>query len=417
MAQTPSTLTTADYMLKEWYSNNRVLALTLNNNVLIDMLPRDTNFAGDVMPLPLLTSSGQGIASESLAIAQTNSNTASGAKFAVTVGDTFGVIPLGSKVLKAARNNMGAFLDHRKLEIDEFLKNMGRNLNQQAHGDGGGSLGVASVVSATTDGTVTLSDPEKIVNFWKGMVIRTSEDDGTGSGHALQSGALTVATVDYNAGTFTFTGTSASFDAGDHIFREGQFAGNLTQTALWKGIQVWCPATAPTDTLFGLARTGQSQYSGVRLTSAESTGQINERIEKLAERQATRYGCYANMGVMHGKRWRELSRELHNQGVRIIKTGNYDATFGYNTLVFQSGYGGGDGIKLYADRDCHPDTCFLMEKEYVKIWSMGELVETMSDDGLQMLRAASSAAYEIRYESYAQLAVPKPTAIARVSLA
>lgn len=416
MAQTPSTLTTADYMLKEWYSNNRVLALTLNNNVLIDMLPRDTNFVGDVMPLPVLMSAGQGIASESLAIAQTNSNTASGSKFSVTVGETFGVIPLGSKVLKAARNNMGAFLDHRKLEIDQFLKNMGRNMNQQAHGDGGGSLGVASVVSATTDGTVTLSDKEKIVNFWKGMVIRVGENDGTDASHALHSGALTVATVDYNAGTFTFTGTSASFDAGDFIFREGQFAGNLTQTSLWKGIQAWCPASAPTDTLFGLARTGQSQLSGVRLESSEATGQINERIEKLAERQATRYGCYADMGVLHGKRWRELNRELQNQGVRVIKTGNYDATFGYRTLMFESGYGGSEGIKLYADRDCNPDTCFLLEKEYVKIWSMGELVETMSDDGLQMLRMASSAAYEIRYESYAQLAVPKPPAIARVSL-
>lgn len=417
MAATPSTLTTAQYILKEWYHGQQVMKLGLEKNVTLDLIPKDTNFTGDVMPLPLLLSASQGIASESLAIAQGASNTAAGEKFNITVGDTFSSLPLGRKALKAARNNAGAFVDHRKVEVDEHIRELGRNCSQQLWSPGGGSLGVISTISNTTNGTVVLTNKDQIVNIQRGMTIALSENDGTDAAHSLQSGTAVVTTVDYNTGTFVFSGTLTSGDAGDHIFRYGQFAGDVSQTILWKGIPVWVPASAATDTLFGLARTGQSQLSGVRLESSEETGQLNERIEKLVERMSTRYGTSPDCFIMHGTRWRELNREMQNQGIRVVKSKPEGAYWSHSSIMMDSGYGDGGELPCYADRDCPTTSGFALEKKYCKIWSMGDMISLVDEDGVEMLRAATTASFEMQFEIYANFACSKPTSMGRVSLA
>lgn len=414
MAATPSTISIIDYLLKEWYGPQKVISTAFRDKPLLDMIQRDTNFTGDGMPLPIITGAPTGMASTSLATARANGNTTSGKKFFLTTGDIFHSMPIGAKALKASRNQVGSFMNHQKLETDETLNQIGLEINRQLWGNGGGSIGVISTISNTNNGTIVLTDPSQIVHFEPGMRVVTSEDDGTTSGHAQQTSDASVASVDYNAGSFVFAGELTNGDPGDYLFREGMFAGNVSQTAVIKGVQAWCPSEAPTDTLFGLTRTGDSRLGGVRLPSP--AGSISTRLEKLAIHQWTRFGCKADIGFLHPEDWLDLSHELQNAGLREITMMNYDANYGYEGIEMRSATG--KRIKFLGDSQCPKTVGWLFEKQYLTLYSMEEPFGVMRGDGLDMLRlvSGSATAYEMIFEGYCQLGVPKPSAIARVSL-
>lgn len=411
-----STISQIDYLWKEYYDSNRVVSLTLQDNVLLDMLKKDESFVGRYMPLPVLTEAGQGI-SVPFATAQTNGSNATGQEFAVFVGDTYGSLPFDDKALTAARNDIGAFANFKMQESDEFMRQLGRVASIQIWGDGSGSVARLAASGAVSGSTITLADANKIINIHIGMKLVASANDGTGTGHALRDSgnAITVTGVNINAGTFTFSGAISGLTNDDYIFRQGVFAGNVTQTSIIKGMQSWVPASDPTsgDSLFGLDRSVSTKLSGVRMLAAEEAGYIKDRLDNVTTRAFQRYGTRIPLQFLNPEKWKALSRELQNQGIRIIKKGNYDASYGYDAIELVTG---GGTTSVLADRDCPYSAAFGCDPQYLKVWSMLELWHVMNGDGLQMLRAATSAGYEMRYAMYGQLACTKTNTLSRTNV-
>lgn len=402
-----STISQLDYMIKRYFAP-RMTVLTLRDHPFLDNLKRDSSFAGSSKEVPVLGAGPQGIANTDLTVAQAYGNS-TGYKFLITVGDYLACVPLDNKAMEASRNDMGAYANLKKQEIEELLATMGQKLSLDAFGNGGGAIGQRASISSST---VTLSTLSDIVNFEVGMVLNASSGDGSSSSDALRSGDATVTAVDYNAGTFTFTGTITSFANNDYLFRKAMFAGNVSSTAILKGLGAWCPSSAPSSTtFFNVDRTASSRLGGVRLAS--TSGSIADRILDIVTQMQLLYGTTAKDAYLHPLGWVDLSRELASQGVRAIDKKNADGTWSYKSLTMMTPAG---EVAVEADKHCPRAACFALDPKHLTLLSMQELVHTMNGDGLEMLRNATANSYEIRFVSYPQLECNKPTAIGRVAI-
>lgn len=413
MAASPSTVTTLDYALKEYYSEQRVESLTLSENVLTDLLDKDT-MTGDVLPLPVIYASPQGIGNTSFSGVQGNKTSATGVKWNITLGDMFGYIELGDKALKAAEGNMGSFLDHTMTEIDELLQQMGNDYNAQVWGNGGGALGQRA--SIATD-TVTLTNKFDVTNFEVGMTVTASANDGSGSAHTQRAGSTTIASLDYEAGTVTLASAAAitGFANSDYIFRQYAFAGDQSQTAIVKGLQAWVPSSAPSSTsFFGVDRTPSTKLSGYRLPSTAATGTIEERFRKLATRMYRQFGTKPKYGFLEPENWERLAQNLENNGFREITVKNATGSYGYDGLKMRGNSFG--SIEILADRHCPTATGWMINPKHMKLRSYRKLFHPMNEDGFKMLRVNNAAAYECRYVNYSQLTVQKPSDVGRAAM-
>lgn len=402
-----STIAQLDFMMKRYFAP-RMTSLTLRKNPFADNLKRDTSFAGSAKEVPVLGTGPQGIANTDLTVAQAYGNSV-GYKFLLTVGDYLAAVPLDNKALEASRNDMGAYAQLKRQEIEELLATIGQKISLDCFGNGGGAIGQRASISSST---VTLSNPSDIVNFEVGMIVNASTGDGSGGSDALKSGDGTVTAVDYNLGKFTYSGTISSAADNDYFFRKAMFAGNVSSTAIIKGLGAWCPSSAPSSTaFFGVDRTANSRLGGVRLSSASGT--IADRLLDLVTQQQLLYGVDSDMAYLNPLGWVDLSRELASQGIRAIDRKNSDGTWNYKSLTLMTPAG---EVAVEADKHCPRATAFALATKHLTLLSMNELVHTMNGDGLEMLRASTANSYELRFVSYPQLECNKPTAIARVTI-
>mgnify|MGYP006170825749 CR=1 FL=1 len=408
-----STVASLDYALKERYTDKKVQSATLRDNVALDMCSKDEDFCGDVEPVPIIYGAPQG-AGSTLAKAQSNKTNVVGKKWNITVGDYFFAIDLGDKAMTAARKDLGSFLKHKATEIEEGLQMVGNDLSLQFWGNGGAPFGQRASISGNV---ITLTNRYDAQNFDIGMVIVASDNDGSDAAHTLLTGSTVVTAVNYEAGTVTVDDATdiSSFGNNDYLFRDGSFAGNVSQSQLWKGIQSWNPASAPTsgDNHFGMDRSSSSRLYGYRLPTALAVGTIEERLSKMATEVNTLYGTTPRKGFVHPRQWHKLSKQLAAQGVRPIEVKNKTGTWGYQSLQFTTNYG---QVDVCADRHCPILQAHLLDMAHIKIKSMEKLVHAMNADGLQMLRGATTADYELRWVSYANVCVDKPSSMARGAL-
>ena len=408
-------LTDVSFNLKEWYHDQRTIYQTFKNNPFLDSLKRNPNAGGEVDPVPLLIGESQGIAQTSYATALSSAGAPTGAKFAVTYGEQMIVAKFDNKVIDAGRKNPHAFMDSAKLNIDATLKRAGIDLSAQVWGLGGGSLGVAATVTASTN-TVVLSDPDQIINFSAGMVIAVSDANGADSGDSLRSGTVTVATVNRNAGSFTYTGTDISgFTTGDHIFRAGAFAGDVSQVKHVVGLQKWIPYTASPDTLFSQSRTTDSLLFGCStsgVTDVES-GNIIDRISKTAAFHNSRYGASPTECWVHNRQWNKASITMQQQGVRPIDVRNWTGTINYKAIEMACG---NDMIQLRGDRHAPTTRAYFVNPEFIELRSILSLMRPLAEDGLELRWNTASGFWQYDWVSYPQLVITNPAEFAVTAL-
>lgn len=407
-----STLTTWSNMLKARYTKEKVENLTEADRPLLSMLRKDTEQQGSSLEVPLLHVNPQGIAGSTVAVAQTNATNVVAKKFSMTCGDYFGSVYIGDKVIKASRGNPGAFLENKVAETDGLYEQMSDNLAIYAWGNGGGSLGVRA--SASTN-VITLTDPAQTLNFEEGMTVVASANDGSDSSHALRTGSTTVASVERDAGTVTLTSAAGitSFANNDNLFRQGDFFGN-TGTIVMRGIQAFIPSSNPTTTLWGMTRTGDPQrLAGCRVAAADYTAKtIDERIRVLGSYMSGRYKTPgATAGFLHPEDWTTLETVMGARGIRPLQDSN--TKFGFMKIDVVMG---GRVVSIYPDRYCPKGTFFALRLQNWWLSSMGPLLSPMEEDGLVLLRAATSMDYEYRLVSYPILACNAPGYNGRVPL-
>jgi len=407
------TLTTYDSLLKRRFTPQKVQDLTEADRPLMARLKKDPSFSGSAMQVPLIYGRPQGIAAQSLAIAQGSTSNVLPKHFLLTIADYFGTVDISSKVMLASRDNPGAFLSSKTADIDGLYEQMADNTHQLLWGNGGGALGRRA--SAATN-VITLTEKTQVFAFEVGMTVAASSGDGSSGSDALRSGQTTVASRDPEAGTITLTSAAAisSFADNDYLFRYGDFAGN-SGANLITGIQAYIPSTsASIPNLFGMVRTTDPiKLGGSRLASADYAGLgAEERIKKLGSRMTGAYKmkCF-DTGYMNPEDWQNLEISLNSRGIRQLTDNS--TRFGFNVL--QVGVAG-TLVTIYADRCVPKGTFFGLRQDTWTLWSMTEWLHPLAGDGLTMLRKSMTNDFEYRLESFPQLGQNAPGWNGRVPL-
>lgn len=395
MAQVDAT--SFDAALKEYYTDETVKDLVYKDHPWFAMVPKKSDLSGDKYVVPL-TYGIPGSRSASLAIAIQNKDTGKHKKFEVTTVDDYAAISIGRKVMKQSANDRGAFFEARTKEIDLMLEALTRSIATSLYRNGGGALGRIS--SGQGGVTITLSEPEDVVNFEVGMEVQFSTADGTSG--AVKAGTATITGIDADAGTITsdsaFSAQCATIAASDYIFAQGDFGAKIS------GLAAWIPTSAPSATaFFGVDRSVHAtRLGGVRLSCANDP--VTEALRKGISRLG-REGQSPDIALMSYAKHRDLCLELENKA-ELVEQGA-TATVGFTGIKF---VGGKRPVIVFPDADCPDAQCYLLTKSSWKLVSLGPVPDLHDDDGIRMLRESTSDGYEVRASYYANLACDAPGA-------
>lgn len=382
--------------LKTLYPEKTMEIECYKNHPLLAMVPKAENFEGANLVIPVSYSFGPGISAD-FGTAQTNADASAQVAFTVTRASTHAVAKISSEVIEASKSDKGAFVDALKHEMDSALQGLSEDLAATVYGSGSGSIGKISAGSNVATATITLSDIEQIVNFYKGQKLALSSADGTGS--LRDSGdVVTVSALDRDAGTVTVSTTWSGISgasASDFIFPEGAHAAKM------KGLAGWVPLTAPSATaFFGVDRTADvTRLGGVRFTATGLS--IEEALVKAGNR-VSREGGKPDVCFMNHSRYQDLVLSL---GSKVQYTDSKVGDIGFEGLRLVGPTG---SIKVIPDPYCPTDRAYMLQLNTWKLYTLGKMVKINALDGNQVLRMSSSDGIEIRLVSRGNLTCKAP---------
>lgn len=420
-----SSLTTFDAFIKRYYNPGQVTAITNKDRPFLSKVKK-TTLSGNPWCLPVIVANPQGF-SGTLTNAQTASDQAGGGgnlqgkQWQIQVGDYDGAISIGDKVISLSRDNIGAFFENKKAEIDRLYEQFADIMAYYAIGDSGHAVTPGTFTISA--GVCTLLQPDDIVNVNVGMIMNASANDGTSSGHTLLGSGSSgfVIAVNANAGTFTVSATSGGsagvptgWTGTMYGFRQGDFGGSGA-TRIILGLSAWVPAADPSSTTFeNLDRTlFMTALSGVRLTAAEISGLgIEQRVKKLVTRMTGRgMGPGPTDVFMNPEKWQALADSLESKGQRPLD--GMIGKFNYQKIQIAAG---GKLVDVWADRFCPLTSAFAVNMDYIELKHADGFPKVLNGDGLTMLRKSTTNDYEYRIVTYPAFAVSAPGYQGRVAV-
>lgn len=400
-------LTSFDFALKEYYTDEKVEDLVYQDNPWLAIVPKREDFYGDVLPIPLIFGNPQG-RSHTFSNAQANKQPTAGRKFNLTRQQDYGLADIDNETLLASQNNKGSWLEARTNEIDGVINALSRSLGINLFRDQGGSIGRTGAISTVT---VTLLDTtgsgiEEITNFEINMELSAGPNK---NGTSLRAGSATVTALNRSLGTLTsdsnWTAQITSFAVNDYLFVQGD------PTQALSGLDDWIPAAAPTggDNFFGVDRSvDTNRLAGIRVTA---TNQPLEEALIEGASQCAREGGSPDICFMDFEKFSELEKALGSK-VHLIEV---QATA--NIMFPGIQINGPKGpIKVIPDRNCQPSVAWMLTSKVWKLYSLGKAPRVLNTDGLQMLRLSTSDGVEVRWGYYANLGCHAPGWNARIIL-
>jgi hypothetical protein len=413
-----STLLSYDAFLKEDYTRDKIDDLSKKDRPLYGRVSKEEDHSGDLYVHPVKYSNGQGLGATvpkaQAAAQQAVGGNLAGKKWTVLFGDYTGSIEVGDKVIRASRNNAGAFLRNQAEEIDGLYEEFGNAMSTYLYSNGGQTLTPGGGFTIAAGGVCTLVSADDVANIEVGQILVVSASDGSAAAHIILAGSAVgfVVGVNRNAGTFTVSATSggpggipAAWAGTMFAFRDGDFGGTGANRILL-GLGAWIPSSDPTATLFeGVDRTSDiARLSGVRLTAVEVANlNLEQRIKRLVTRMRGRnFGPGPTEIYLNPEKWQALADSLESRGYREI---GGDAKFNYNAIKLAVA---GKMIEIYADPFCPYATCFALHMPSIKLAAYDKIPFVLNGDGLEMLRKTSSNDYEHRIQAYPAFCVPAP---------
>ena len=213
------------------------------------LMPKKEDFYGDFVKGPLKYAPNAG-RSATFTTAQANQNNIKNVAFLYDRASDYAIARIKNEAILASKNNSGAFISILKQEMEGAQQNIANSAAAAIYGTGSGAIGQIPAGQNVALTTVTLSDPETIVNFEVGYTVSASAANGGGS---VKAGSLVVASVDRVNGVVTFTQALstgiATIAASDFLFIQGDYDLKM------KGLGAWIPSTTPGATpFFGVDR-------------------------------------------------------------------------------------------------------------------------------------------------------------------
>lgn len=414
-------LTTFSAVLKTLYPDQAVQDLTLKDNPFWARVRKIQDFYGANLVVPFRYADPEGSRSRTFSTAL-NARTTSASRYAkvtLTRGHDFATLQIDRETVAASENNKGAFLEARKAEVDGMLNALGRSVGTSSFRDGSGIRGQISSGSNVGTSTITLAEPNDIVNFEYGQaLVATSTVPSAGTAATLRSsGAVAyIVGLDRDAGTITVSGSVggsaqnwsaliAAVAAGDYLLAAGDNTGfsSTSNSSAIAGLGAWLPLTAPTpgDNFFGLDRSvDTSRLAGIRFTG---TGMpIEEALIKCAARVA-RDGGRPNCVYMNFNQYSNLATSL---GSKARYTEFKVGEIGFKGFSL---YGPKGELEIYADANCPNGVAYMLthdDWEFHHLRAAPHIVTEGNAGGI--LQEASADAWQVRGVLWGQFACRAP---------
>jgi len=384
-------MTTGTELLKEIFAD-KLEDLTYNKWPLLAMIPKG-QWDGRKYHQPLRYGNLTGV-SNTFATAQANKAGSGLESFEVTIKELHSLGSVSDVLIETSKNDAGAVQRALEAEMESGLNACMSRLSQQLFRSGSGSIGKVGAQTATT---VTLTDPEDIVNFEVNQVIRADTVDGGGSVDAASEIITAV-----NRTTGVITGASLSdFPVDDFIFPDGDYDGGIS------GLLAWVPAADPSNSaFFGVDRSvDPTRLGGIRVLASEVSGApIEEKLQILLSRVA-REGGSPDVLWMNFANLRDLELSLGSKVIyNTVKAPNADVGFQAVNIIGPAG-----SVRVMADRHCPNNKAFALEMDTWKLRSTaGGDPSLQEGDGNSVLREASANNYEFRIRFYGNLLCSAP---------
>lgn len=419
------TITTFDGLLKQYYDDSKVQNLVYKENPFLALVEKDEGFSGDAFKVPAVYSPNNALG-QNFGRAQ-NQARGSNAVGNSSVGNVaflinsrahqFGFANWSRETMLASANNMTSFLKVATLEMDMKMREFGNRLATLLWRNGYGDVGNISTTTFTASGTtITLANPESVVNFEVGQLLDFSATQtGAVRGYGSSGNPLAIAGIDRSNGILTFnfalndaTNGVPNIAAGDYIFlyndNHQSGAGTSNGQVLPIGVEGWMPAASPSssDSFWGVNRSVDSRLYGQRINATD--GRPLEEVLIEGANLVGREGGTLTHYFMSWANYSKLDKQLQGR-VIYNQVEHTDAQVGWKGITLRCAYG---DITVLPDRSCPPDRVYGVDISTWTLATLGPMIGFVNEDGLEILRQDTASNFEARYEFYGQLVCRAP---------
>lgn len=297
-----------------------------------------------------------------------------------TVGDPFRTVArIPFDVLALNRNPLGTLIDLKAGEVGDVRDGLLNGVEYELWNDGSGSLGQISAVSGTATITVTMTDPEQLINVDMGMHLTSNTlKDGSGTAH---TNIYKVTDLDPMQGKFTATrvvDNTSAMVANDFIHVAGSVNNRMP------GIPTFIPSAAPADTLYGVTRTGNPALSGWRFPFKAS---IAETIQFAFSKMGkwTNYEAGRTVVVLSTSDWLSLSIERES---RVMEDPGAMQKWGVAGLIVRTAKG---PITVISNVMLPDGRGYVIDFSTWKLYTLKNIPHVIDDDGQTWVRGGIDA--------------------------
>jgi len=390
--------------LKTLYLNDVTIQDLVNDdNPLLAMLSKATNFVGDTLPQPVIDSYNQGNSSV-FSNALANQNGGSIKKFSLTRFPIYGLATIDRQTMLASKDGKGAFLPAAEFAIDGAFVGLANQMSQALYGSGTGVIGQISTI---TSGVIVLANVDSAVNFEVGMTVdATTTNDSNSLANKIAALGYVVA-IDRSAGTLTVSataggspGTPSGWAASQYLAQDG----NLN--AQPPGLAGWLPYVAPTsgDNFFGVDRSSDvDRLAGVRYDGSSET--VEEAVLSASSKLSKLSKAKPDSLFVSPSIYNQLEKSLQGRAIYIEhKEGN----IGFSGIKVMGVKG---PITVFQDRSNTTSYGYLLTMKHWKLRSLMACPHIVQDDITgNILRVADQDAFQVRLAGYWVLACEAPGA-------
>lgn len=401
--------------LKELYVDDSFFMkdLVYRKNPFLALVPKaegPAEMGGKYIPCPLIYAANQG-RSATFSNAQNNQTPSQLASYFVYRVTNYSLATITNELIESTASNIGAFLDEAKLQVDGAIRSISNDLALDLFRSGTGSRGTIGSITGTTTITIQLANVSDIVNFEVGMTLVGSSADG---GAPTSGDSIVITSVNRSSGVIvgTATGTpGANWTTGYYLAVQGDvptagITSATTSRLKTTGLAAWLPYGGPQagDNYWGVDRTTDpTRLAGVWFNGA------NESIEEAfidASALVAREGGEPEMAFTNFNTWAALEKELGAK-VQYVQVKHDNADIAFKGITINAPYG---PITVMADRNCQPNTAYLLEMDTWKFRSTGKAphILTYGIEGLEGLRVGNADALEVRVGYYGNLICNAP---------
>lgn len=399
-------LTVFDPMLKDHYSEKEVPKLAFQKNTALGLIKKSNKkMVGGrkwVQPFGYALPGG-GSSTFATAITNAVANTSLYEAWEVTRTKHYRLGKVDNETIEAtASGDMDAF-EPAFDEFDRVIQAEGNYINYRFFRSKSGAAGrLANSTVATA--VATLVDASDVWGWRKDEVGKLSAN---ADGSSLKTGTLTVASVQRQAGTITFTGNlSAGVGTAattDYLFLDGD------ATLAAAGLADWVPDSAPSATAFyGVDRTVEPDFlGGIRIDATDGRSIANALVDAVAAVQ--NLGGDPDVVFLNPITFGTLSKQLEGKWV-ISSASGYDgrkvAGIGFNG--FKVNLNGTD-LTLYTDRCCPQKRIFVLTWSTWTMFSAGPAPNFLQRRAGSIIKVSEgSDGYEARVGEYFNFCCDSP---------